>query len=77
MKTVEERVKLIIAEYCNQTPEEISCDSSFEDLGVDSLDDIEIVMALEEEFGIEIPDAEAEAINSVQVAIDYIEKMVH
>lgn len=76
MITVEERVKKIVVEQLGVKEEEVSSDSSFvEDLGADSLDTVELVMALEEEFGCEIPDEEAEKIATVQQAIDYIEKV--
>jgi acyl carrier protein len=74
MSTVEERVKKIVVEQLGVKEEEVSNDSSFvEDLGADSLDTVELVMALEEEFNCEIPDEEAEKIATVQQAIDYIE----
>ena len=73
MPTVEERVKKIIAEQLGVNEGEITNESSFvDDLGADSLDTVELVMALEEEFGTEIPDEEAEKITTVQQAIDYI-----
>jgi acyl carrier protein len=74
---VEERVKEIIAEQLGVKKEEIKPESSFiDDLGADSLDTVEVVMALEEEFGIEIPDEEAEKITTVGEAIKYIEEKV-
>lgn len=67
------KVKQIIAEQLGVDEPEIKNDSSFiDDLGADSLDTVELVMAFEEEFGIEIPDDEAEKITSVQDAISYI-----
>lgn len=67
------KVKQIIAEQLGVDEPEIKNDSSFiDDLGADSLDTVELVMAFEEEFGIEIPDEEAEKITSVQDAISYI-----
>ena len=73
MSTVEERVKKIVAEQLGVKLEEVTNDSSFvEDLGADSLDTVELVMALEEEFETEIPDEEAEKITKVQEAIDYV-----
>ncbi|MDR3353250.1 MAG: acyl carrier protein [Zoogloeaceae bacterium] len=70
---VEERVRKIVAEQLGVPENDIKNDSSFqEDLGADSLDAVELVMALEEEFGSEIPDEEAEKITGVQQAIDYI-----
>jgi acyl carrier protein len=71
---VEEKVKEIIAEQLGVKKEEIKGESSFiDDLGADSLDTVEVVMALEEEFGIEIPDEDAEKITTVGEAIKYIE----
>ncbi|MDM8559273.1 acyl carrier protein [Candidatus Parabeggiatoa sp. HSG14] len=73
MSTVEERVKKIVVEQLGVKEEEVSNESSFvDDLGADSLDTVELVMALEEEFGCEIPDEEAEQIQTVQQAITYI-----
>ena len=73
MSTVDERVKKIVVEQLGVKEEEVSNESSFvDDLGADSLDTVELVMALEEEFETEIPDEEAEKITSVQEAIDYI-----
>ena len=70
---VEERVKKIVAEQLGVKLEEVTTDASFvEDLGADSLDTVELVMALEEEFDTEIPDEEAEKIQSVGQAVDYI-----
>jgi acyl carrier protein len=71
--SIEERVKKIIIEQLGVKPEEVINDASFvEDLGADSLDTVELVMALEEEFECEIPDEDAEKITTVQQAIDYI-----
>jgi acyl carrier protein len=73
MSSVEEQVRGIIAEQLGLKPDEIRNDASFvDDLGADSLDTVELVMALEEEFETEIPDEEAEKITTVQQAIDYI-----
>lgn len=73
MSDIEERVKKIVVEQLGVDPEEVKNTSSFiDDLGADSLDTVELVMALEEEFGAEIPDEEAEKITTVQAAIDYI-----
>jgi acyl carrier protein len=70
-----EKVKQIIAEQLGVDENEITPSSSFvEDLGADSLDTVELVMALEENFSIEIPDEDAEKIRTVQDAIDYIDK---
>ena len=77
MATVDERVKKIIAEQLGVEEDEVVPEASFvEDLGADSLDTVELVMALEEEFECEIPDEEAEKITSVQQAIDYIKAHV-
>ena len=74
MSSIEERVKKIIAEQLGVKEEEVTQEASFvEDLGADSLDTVELVMALEEEFETEIPDEEAEKIATVQDAISYIE----
>ena len=70
--SVDERVKGIVAEQLGISVDEIGNDSSFiDDLGADSLDTVELVMSLEEEFDIEISDEEAENISTVQTAIDY------
>jgi acyl carrier protein len=73
MSSVEERVRKIVVEQLGVKEEEVSLESSFvDDLGADSLDTVELVMALEEEFETEIPDEEAEKITTVQQAIDYV-----
>ena len=73
MSSVEDQVRGIIAEQLGLKAEEIKNDASFvDDLGADSLDTVELVMALEEEFETEIPDEEAEKITTVQHAIDYV-----
>jgi len=73
LKDVEARVKSIVAEQLGVDAEKITNESSFiDDLGADSLDTVELVMALEEEFDTEIPDEEAEKITTIQQAIDYI-----
>ena len=70
---IEERVKKIVAEQLGVKLEDVTSEASFvDDLGADSLDTVELVMALEEEFELEIPDEEAEKISTVQNAIDYI-----
>ncbi len=75
MSNIEERVKKIVAEQLGVKLEEVSNEASFvEDLGADSLDTVELVMALEEEFETEIPDEEAEKITNVQEAINYVNK---
>ena len=72
--SIEERVKKIIVEQLGVKEEDVKPEASFvEDLGADSLDTVEFVMALEEEFDIEIPDEEAEKITTVQSAIDYVQ----
>jgi acyl carrier protein len=73
MADVAGKVKEIIVEQLGVTPEQVTPEASFiEDLGADSLDTVELVMALEEEFDIQIPDEEAEKITTVQQAVDYI-----
>ena len=73
MRSIEERVQKIIVEQLGVKPEDVKPAASFvEDLGADSLDTVELVMALEEEFETEIPDEEAEKISTVQAAVDYI-----
>ncbi len=75
MASVEERVKLIIVEQLGVDEGEVTPTASFvDDLGADSLDTVELVMAFEEAFGIEIPDEDAEKIATVKDAIAYIEK---
>lgn len=73
MENIEQRVRKIVAEQLGVNEGDIKNDSSFvDDLGADSLDTVELVMALEEEFECEIPDEDAEKITSVQQAIDYV-----
>ncbi len=73
MESVEQRVKKIVAEQLGVNEADVKIESTFvDDLGADSLDTVELVMALEEEFECEIPDEEAEKITSVLQAIDYI-----
>jgi len=77
MSTVEERVKKIVVEQLGVKEEEVQNSSSFvDDLGADSLDTVELVMALEEEFETEIPDEQAEKITTVQQAIDHINEHI-
>ncbi|MEE2783464.1 MAG: acyl carrier protein [Pseudomonadota bacterium] len=73
MSGVEERIKKLICEQLGVKEDEVNADASFvEDLGADSLDTVELVMALEEEFETEIPDEEAEKITTVKDAINYV-----
>ncbi len=73
----DEKVKSIIAEQLGVKPDEVTSEASFiDDLGADSLDTVELVMALEEEFSIEIPDEDAEKMSKVSEAIKYIESKV-
>ncbi|MBI3754934.1 MAG: acyl carrier protein [Deltaproteobacteria bacterium] len=72
---VESKVKKIIVDQLGVTEEEVKSEASFvDDLGADSLDTVEMVMAFEEEFNIEIPDEDAEKIKTVKDAVDYINK---
>jgi len=73
MSSIDERVKKIVVEQLGVAENEVTSAASFvDDLGADSLDTVELVMALEEEFDCEIPDEEAEKITTVQQAVDYI-----
>lgn len=73
MENIEQRVKKIVAEQLGVNEAEVKIESSFvDDLGADSLDTVELVMALEEEFDCEIPDEEAEKITTVQQAVDFV-----
>ena len=73
MANIEERVKAIIVEQLGVEASEVKNEASFvDDLGADSLDTVELVMALEEEFDVEIPDEEAEKVTTVQAAINYV-----
>ncbi|MFQ5328384.1 MAG: acyl carrier protein [Thermodesulfobacteriota bacterium] len=75
--SVEVKVKKIVVDQLGVTEEEVKDGASFvDDLGADSLDTVEMVMAFEEEFGIEIPDEDAEKIKVVKDAVDYIDKKV-
>jgi acyl carrier protein len=75
MPAVEEKVKQIIVDQLGVEPSEVTPTASFvDDLGADSLDRVELIMALEETFGVEIPDGDAEKISTVQDAVDYIQK---
>ena len=73
MENIEQRVKKIVAEQLGVNEADIKNESSFvDDLGADSLDTVELIMALEEEFECEVPDEDAEKITTVQQAIDYV-----
>ena len=75
MEPVADRVKKIIVDQLGCEEDQVTPEASFvDDLGADSLDTVELVMALEEEFGLEIPDEDAEKITRVKEAVDYIEK---
>lgn len=77
MASVEERVKHIIVEQLGVDEDEVKPEAAFvDDLGADSLDVVELVMALEEEFGLEINDEDAEKLVSVKLAVDYIDNHV-
>jgi acyl carrier protein len=73
-KPIDQRVKDIVVEQLGVKPEQVTPQAKFiEDLGADSLDTVELVMALEEEFGIEVPDEQAEKLQSVGDVIKYVE----
>jgi acyl carrier protein len=77
MENLEQRVKKIVAEQLGVNEADVKTESSFvNDLGADSLDTVELVMALEEEFECEIPDEDAEKITTVQQAVDYVKAHV-
>ena len=77
MENIEPRVKKIVAEQLGVSEADVKSESSFvNDLGADSLDTVELVMALEEEFECEIPDEDAEKITTVQQAVDYVKAHV-
>jgi acyl carrier protein len=74
-QTIEQRVKKIIVEQLSVNADQVTPEAKFiEDLGADSLDTVELVMALEEEFGIEVPDEQAEKLQSVGDVIKYVEE---
>ena len=78
VKKIEEKVRKIIVNQLDINEEEVTPDASFtDDLGADSLDLVELVMAMEEEFDIDIPDEDAEHITTVQKALDYIDQQFH
>ena len=71
--SIEDRVRAVVVEQLGVKEDEVTLEASFvDDLGADSLDTVELVMALEEEFETEIPDEEAEKITSVKMAVDYV-----
>lgn len=75
MATVDEKIKKIICEQLDVAEKDVVPEASFvDDLGADSLDQVELIMAMEEEFDISIPDEDAEKIGTVQDAVDYIKK---
>ena len=74
---VQEDVRKIVIEKLGVKPEEVTNEARFiDDLGADSLDTVELIMALEEQFGVEVPDEEAEKLTTVGKAVEYIEKRV-
>ncbi len=74
MSSIEDRVKKIVVEQLGANEDQVTAESSFvDDLGADSLDTVELVMALEEEFDMEIPDDQAESIATIKDAVSYIE----
>jgi len=77
MSDVTDKIKKIICEQLDVPEEDVVPEASFvDDLGADSLDQVELIMAMEEEFDVSIPDEDAENIGTVQDAIDYVEKAV-
>ena len=77
MSATAEKVKEIVVNQLGVTPDQATSEAKFiEDLGADSLDQVELIMALEEEFGADIPDEEAEKLSSVGAAIKYIEEKI-
>lgn len=75
MPTVEDRIRQIVVDQLGVEPSEVAAEASFvDDLGADSLDRVEMIMAFEEQFALEIPEADAEKIVTVQDSIDYIQK---
>lgn len=77
MSKTADKVKEIIVEQLGVDPTQVTSDAHFiDDLGADSLDTVELVMAFEEEFGVEIPDEDAEKISTVKSAIDYLEEQL-
>ena len=76
MVSVLERIKKIVVDQLDVEEDVISNDTTFEDLDADSLDIVELIMALEEEFGIEIPDEDAEKLTTIGAAVDYINSKI-
>lgn len=77
MSAIETRVKQVVAEQLGLKEAEISSESHFsDDLGADSLDTVELVMALEEEFEVEVPDEDAQGLTTVKATVEYIEKQL-
>lgn len=76
MTDIAERVRNIVAERLNVNPEEITLETTFEDLGADSLDVMDLIMELEQEFDIEIPDEDAENIRTLEDTINYIQSRI-
>ena len=77
MADVEEKIRKIICEQLDVAEKDVVSDASFvDDLGADSLDQVELIMAMEEEFDVSIPDEDAENIGTVQDAIDYVKKAI-
>ncbi|ABZ84722.1 acyl carrier protein [Heliomicrobium modesticaldum Ice1] len=74
MSSIFDKVKAIVVEQLGVDEEEVTMETSFEDLNADSLDIVELVMALEEEFDIEIPDEDAEKIKTIGSAVEYIKE---
>ncbi|HBT46331.1 MAG TPA: acyl carrier protein [Peptococcaceae bacterium] len=74
MDNIFNKVRSIVAEQLGVEEEEINMDTSFEDLNADSLDIVELIMALEEEFDIEIPDEDAEKLTTIKAAVEYIKE---
>lgn len=76
MAAVFEKVRKIISEQLGVDEEEITLDTTFEELNADSLDIVELIMALEEEFDLEIPDEDAEKLTTVRAAVEYIKERI-
>ncbi|NLC77445.1 MAG: acyl carrier protein [Clostridia bacterium] len=76
MSTVFEKIKAIVVEQLGVEEDEVTMETSFESLNADSLDVVELVMALEEEFGLEIPDEDAEKLVTVKAAVEYVTQKI-